>query len=58
MLTHFTYYSANTVVPIKSHEAEIRPESDEVAVGEDGVGFGELLIDERHDGLQLRLVLV
>jgi hypothetical protein len=41
-----------------NHEAEIRPESDEVAVGEDGVGFGELLIDERHDGLQLRLVLV
>jgi hypothetical protein len=41
-----------------NHEAEIRPESDEVAVGEDGVGLGEFLIDERHDGLQLRLVLV
>jgi len=58
MLTHFTYYSADTLVPIESHEAEIRPESDEVAVGEDGVGLGEFLIDERHDGLQQRLVLI
>ncbi len=41
-----------------NHEAEIRPESDEVAVGEDGVGLGEFLIDERHDGLQQRLVLI
>jgi hypothetical protein len=40
------------------HEAEVRPQGDEVAVGEDGVRLRELLVDQSHDVRQLRLVLV
>lgn len=30
-------------------EGELRPEIDEVTVGEDGVGLAELVVDEAHD---------
>lgn len=45
MLSHFANYGPHASVFMESHEAQLWPEGDEVAIGEDGVGFAEFMID-------------
>lgn len=58
MLAHLAHHGPHALALVKRQEGELRPEIDEVTVGEDGVGLAELVVDEAHDEGEVMLSAV